>query len=293
MSVSITSSAARLSSRSSCESSEKRRQRRLAQAQNKPASLIKQMTFGTRVVRGTDWKWSNQDKTSLTAPFTNTTTNSTPQPQLRDSSNEGTVIGEVSSDGWVEVIWDNGLVNFYRMGADGGKYDLALAVSHDPRKLSSYHALAIQKLATSKTASANNMDEKICFKTDKLCEKEASEMKRKSLGLFSLRLADLGEQGQAPVLLVSRNQNNENNSENRVLPLPPPTLKSRKCFSTPVLTETDINADSESCDVDTGSVVSMGRESTFGKKGRLEGSNTPSQPQCKFFFFYDIHNIFT
>lgn len=38
------------------------------------------------------------------------------------------------STGWVDVTWDSGGSNSYRMGAEG-KYDLALAPSHDPEKL--------------------------------------------------------------------------------------------------------------------------------------------------------------
>ena len=36
--------------------------------------------------------------------------------------------------GWVDVTWDSGSSNSYRMGAEG-KFDLALAASHDPDKL--------------------------------------------------------------------------------------------------------------------------------------------------------------
>ena len=36
--------------------------------------------------------------------------------------------------GWVDVTWDSGGSNSYRMGAEG-KFDLCLAASHDPDKL--------------------------------------------------------------------------------------------------------------------------------------------------------------
>ena len=36
--------------------------------------------------------------------------------------------------GWVDVTWDNGGSNSYRMGAEG-KFDLALAPTHDPDHL--------------------------------------------------------------------------------------------------------------------------------------------------------------
>jgi E3 ubiquitin-protein ligase HECTD1 len=56
---------------------------------------------GTRVVRGPDWKWDAQD-------------GSPPRP--------GTVTGPIRN-GWVDVRWDAGGSNSYRMG-DSGKYDL-------------------------------------------------------------------------------------------------------------------------------------------------------------------------
>ena len=36
--------------------------------------------------------------------------------------------------GWIDVTWDSGGSNSYRMGAEG-KYDLQLASSHDPERL--------------------------------------------------------------------------------------------------------------------------------------------------------------
>ncbi|XP_020288916.1 E3 ubiquitin-protein ligase HERC2 isoform X1 [Pseudomyrmex gracilis] len=63
------------------------------------------MKIGTRVVRGADWKWGDQDG---------------PPPGV------GKVVGELGDDGWVRVQWDNGATNSYRMGKEG-KYDLKLA----------------------------------------------------------------------------------------------------------------------------------------------------------------------
>ena len=65
-------------------------------------------TFGARVVRGRDWKWSNQDGGSI-----------------------GTVIGvDWGVDGWTRVTWDHTMsgsnTSNYRMGAES-KYDLTLA----------------------------------------------------------------------------------------------------------------------------------------------------------------------
>ncbi|XP_031621811.1 probable E3 ubiquitin-protein ligase HERC2 [Contarinia nasturtii] len=68
--------------------------------------LTKLMKIGTRVVRGQDWKWGEQDGPS--------------------GSGEGRIISEVGDDGWVRVEWDNGTTNSYRMGKEG-QYDLKLA----------------------------------------------------------------------------------------------------------------------------------------------------------------------
>ncbi|XP_074649618.1 E3 ubiquitin-protein ligase HERC2-like [Tubulanus polymorphus] len=67
--------------------------------------LASMMKVGTRVVRGVDWKWGDQDG---------------PAPST------GTVIGELGEDGWIRVQWDTGSTNSYRMGKEG-KYDLKLA----------------------------------------------------------------------------------------------------------------------------------------------------------------------
>uniref|UniRef100_A0A8C6ITP0 HECT-type E3 ubiquitin transferase n=1 Tax=Melopsittacus undulatus TaxID=13146 RepID=A0A8C6ITP0_MELUD len=67
--------------------------------------LAAMMKIGTRVVRGVDWKWGDQDG---------------PTPGL------GRVIGELGEDGWIRVQWDTGSTNSYRMGKEG-KYDLKLA----------------------------------------------------------------------------------------------------------------------------------------------------------------------
>uniref|UniRef100_A0AAY4E4J6 E3 ubiquitin-protein ligase HERC2 n=1 Tax=Denticeps clupeoides TaxID=299321 RepID=A0AAY4E4J6_9TELE len=73
-----------------------------------PASgpeLAAMMKIGTRVMRGQDWKWGDQDG---------------PAPGL------GRVIGELGEDGWIRVQWDTSSTNSYRMGKEG-KYDLKLA----------------------------------------------------------------------------------------------------------------------------------------------------------------------
>lgn len=67
--------------------------------------LVKHMKIGTRVARGADWKWFEQD-----------------------GNGEGRIISEVGDDGWVRVEWDTGATNSYRMGKEG-HYDLRLADS--------------------------------------------------------------------------------------------------------------------------------------------------------------------
>ncbi|XP_055540059.1 E3 ubiquitin-protein ligase Ufd4 isoform X3 [Wyeomyia smithii] len=75
-----------------------RKERRQIRAQ------LKYITQGARVIRGVDWHWDDQDGSP---------------------PGEGTVTGEIHN-GWIDVKWDHGLRNSYRMGAEG-KYDLKLA----------------------------------------------------------------------------------------------------------------------------------------------------------------------
>ena len=80
-----------------------KKQRKLLKAQ-----MLKHIVVGARVVRGMDWKWRNQDG---------------------NPPGEGTVTGDLHS-GWIDVTWDHGGSNSYRMGAEG-KYDLKLAPGYD------------------------------------------------------------------------------------------------------------------------------------------------------------------
>ncbi|XP_023713900.1 E3 ubiquitin-protein ligase HERC2 [Cryptotermes secundus] len=75
--------------------------------------LASMMKIGTRVVRGVDWKWGDQDG---------------PLP------GEGRVIGDLGEDGWIRVQWDNGSTNSYRMGKED-KYDLKLADPPTPAEM--------------------------------------------------------------------------------------------------------------------------------------------------------------
>ncbi|GAB6021505.1 E3 ubiquitin-protein ligase herc2 [Chamberlinius hualienensis] len=74
------------------------------------SDLAQMMKIGTRVARGADWKWGDQDG---------------PPP------GEGRIIGELGDDGWIRVQWDNGSTNSYRMGKEG-KYDLRLCEPPPP-----------------------------------------------------------------------------------------------------------------------------------------------------------------
>lgn len=44
------------------------------------------------------------------------------------------IVKHIVCTGWVDVTWDSGGSNSYRMGAEG-KYDVKLAPSHNPDKL--------------------------------------------------------------------------------------------------------------------------------------------------------------
>ena len=75
--------------------------------------ILSKIHIGTRVVRGPDWKWGDQDG---------------PSPS------EGTIISELGSDNWIRVCWDTGAINSYRMTKDK-KYDLNLAPSElEPKR---------------------------------------------------------------------------------------------------------------------------------------------------------------
>ncbi len=73
---------------------------------------MKHMTVGAKVVRGIDWKWRDQDGSP---------------------PGEGTISSEWHN-GWIDITWDQGGSNSYRMGAEG-KYDLKLAPSFDPEAI--------------------------------------------------------------------------------------------------------------------------------------------------------------
>merc|ERR1719209_2130019 len=77
-------------------------------------NMVKHMVVGARVTRGLDWKWRDQDGPG-------------------GAPGEGTVTGELHN-GWIDVTWDHGGSNSYRMGAEG-KFDLKLSPGYEPESL--------------------------------------------------------------------------------------------------------------------------------------------------------------
>eukprot|EP00041_Stephanoeca_diplocostata_P036623 m.1344514 g.1344514 ORF g.1344514 m.1344514 type:complete len:2563 (-) comp24902_c1_seq2:195-7883(-) len=76
----------------------------LARRRSHARRMARRIGAGIRVERGPDWKWGNQDGNG--------------------HPGQGTVRGALRT-GWVDVDWDHGTSNSYRMGADG-KYDLTI-----------------------------------------------------------------------------------------------------------------------------------------------------------------------
>ncbi|XP_063240551.1 E3 ubiquitin-protein ligase HECTD1 isoform X2 [Bacillus rossius redtenbacheri] len=111
-----------------------RRQRRLLRTQ-----VLKHLLVGARVVRGLDWKWRDQDGSP---------------------PGEGTVTGELHN-GWIDVTWDHGGSNSYRMGAEG-KYDLRLAPGFEADILAGAPvAVAANKVAVFSTGAPSRSSRNI------------------------------------------------------------------------------------------------------------------------------------
>ena len=69
------------------------------------------LKVGTRVMRGPDWEWQDQDG---------------------GDGKLGKVIeskADRGSDQWVRVEWDNGYANTYRWGGEDPKFDLTVVES--------------------------------------------------------------------------------------------------------------------------------------------------------------------
>ncbi|XP_063927928.1 E3 ubiquitin-protein ligase HECTD1 isoform X6 [Zophobas morio] len=173
-----------------------RKQRRLLKTQ-----LLKHMTVGARVVRGIDWKWRGQDG---------------------NPPGEGTVTGELHS-GWIDVTWDHGGSNSYRMGAEG-KYDLKLAPGYDVEAATSSKNTSKNKdskdkqsvLTSRKSSSTPSLPEATDVKTsvasteqaasaDNLAAKQAAETIAESV----LNVA----RNEALVAVTSESQAANNDSE--------------------------------------------------------------------------------
>ncbi|CAO1338887.1 unnamed protein product [Diamesa serratosioi] len=94
-------------------------------------SLLKHFNQGSRVIRGVDWRWDDQDGT---VPC------------------EGVVTSEINN-GWIDVKWNHGLRNSYRMGAEG-KFDLKLACCDN---LSNFDINSSNSDVTKKISSKSNI----------------------------------------------------------------------------------------------------------------------------------------
>ncbi|KAI5622228.1 E3 ubiquitin-protein ligase HECTD1 isoform X1 [Silurus asotus] len=148
-----------------------RRQRRLFRSQ-----VMKYIVPGARVVRGIDWKWRDQDG---------------------NPSGEGTVTGE-AHNGWIDVTWDAGGSNSYRMGAEG-KFDLKLAPGYDPESAPSPKTVscAVAGPPTPWSSLAkNNCPDRVGQSLASSGRKGSSSSACSDVGLGSARrLEGLSEQG--------------------------------------------------------------------------------------------------
>ncbi len=109
-----------------------KRQRRAAR------QALNLITIGARVTRGVDWKWRDQDGTGEGTVTGNLHSgayfpllyflpircarNYNPLMNVK-AADEKLIKIFPSSEGWVDVTWDNGSTNSYRMGAEN-KFDL-------------------------------------------------------------------------------------------------------------------------------------------------------------------------
>ncbi|KAK4336816.1 hypothetical protein RND71_043695 [Anisodus tanguticus] len=101
---------------------------------------LKHIKANARVMRGPDWKWVDQDTNA-----------------------EGTITGELHN-GWVDVTWDNGSSNSYRMGAEN-KFDLKLSPDYNPDaettiSKNNNHKMTKYKKTTFPTCSSKSLSSK-------------------------------------------------------------------------------------------------------------------------------------
>ncbi|TSW08334.1 E3 ubiquitin-protein ligase HECTD1 [Bagarius yarrelli] len=198
-----------------------RRQRRLFRSQ-----VMKYIVPGARVVRGIDWKWRDQDG---------------------NPSGEGTVTGE-AHNGWIDVTWDAGGSNSYRMGAEG-KFDLKLAPGYDPESAPSPKTVscAVAGPPTPWSSLAkNNCPDRGGPSSVSSGRKGSSSSACSDVGLGSARRLEglseqgtlevggpLGTEGQEPLVVLSTaeggsasNESAENKSESTAISVGPVSVSS-------------------------------------------------------------------
>jgi len=112
---------------------------------------MKHMVIGAKVVRGIDWKWRDQDG---------------------NPPGEGTVTSEWHN-GWIDILWDVGGSNSYRMGAEG-KYDLKLAPGYDVDSLPVGAQSKIPVKTSTKTKSGESSSSKSSVLTSRKCSSTSS-----------------------------------------------------------------------------------------------------------------------
>lgn len=198
-------------------------------------NVCRQVQLGARVIRGSDWKWGDQDQATPVSNDASSKDDKEAQPPTATTTStafyEGTVISEANAHNWVEVIWDNGVFNFYRMGYEN-KYDLALGPSHDLAKLNTYYALAMQNLAISKANSSFYMLNSIssmCSTNNDNYEQELNTSKTVSQPPVLISFTTLDNENH---FKIANDELNSNNIKSHI-------VKDRKSSSTPVLAPQD------------------------------------------------------
>ena len=129
------------------------------------SNLFSQFFIGARVVRGLDWKWRDQDG----APGA-----------------EGTVTGELHN-GWIDVTWDHGGSNSYRMGAEG-KFDLKLAPNYEASLNTSSASSPPSASSRSMFTSPKSDTTKVTSSSGKTASKVSASRKASSTPRYVLRM---------------------------------------------------------------------------------------------------------
>lgn len=114
-------------------------------------AAVKPIAKGYRVMRGKDWKWANQDGGAA-----------------------GSITGDLGSNNWIQVKWDNGQSNSYRWGAEGA-YDLRIVSPVSMDRVKAGMRLRVRKDAKeSGQRWASDMDAMLgkVFTVEKVDEKD-------------------------------------------------------------------------------------------------------------------------